>query len=150
MQLYIKIDTDNNIIGFVRDPAEGFIGPVELDPLEKIHKSKLRKYINDEVVLVDNQEYIIAKQSALNKRVKEDLISKSFVTTTTGKVFDGDEKSQDRMIRAISIAGLTGETVTEWKMYDNTIIVVTLDELKEAVIKAGKSMSNIWLDKTDQ
>lgn len=84
------------------------------------------------------------------KKLKERKVSNITVTTTSGKVFDGDEKSQDRMLRAISIAALTGETETEWKLYDNTIVIVTLDELKEAIIKAGKNMSNIWLNKTKQ
>jgi len=67
------------------------------------------------------------------------------VTASTGKVFDGDEKSQDRMTRAINIAAITGATSTKWKLADNTIVSVTLDELKEALALSGQAMSDIWL-----
>ena len=68
------------------------------------------------------------------------------VTTSTGKVFDGDEKSQDRMVRAIQIASITGQTTTNWKLADNSIVMVTLEELKEALTLAGQEMSELWLN----
>lgn len=67
------------------------------------------------------------------------------VTTSSGKTFDGDEKSQDRMVRAIQIAGIIGQTETTWRLADNTDVVVVLDELKEALALAGQEMSRIWL-----
>ena len=77
---------------------------------------------------------------------RENSVSKIAVTTTFGKTFDGDEKSQDRMLRAINIAVIAGQTETEWKLADNTIVMVTLDELKEALTLAGQEMSRIWLE----
>ena len=68
------------------------------------------------------------------------------VIVSSGKIFDGDEKSQDRMLRAINIAVITGQTETEWKLADNTVVMVTLDELKEALALAGQEMSRIWLE----
>ena len=61
-------------------------------------------------------------------------------------MFDGDEKSQERMLRAINIANITGQTTTQWKLADNSIVEVTLDELKEALSLAGQEMSRIWLN----
>ena len=78
--------------------------------------------------------------------IKERLVSRIKVTTDTGKVFDGDEKSQERILRAINIATITGDTTTQWKMADNTVVDVTLEELKEALALAGKEMSRIWLE----
>lgn len=77
---------------------------------------------------------------------KEIAVARIIVKTSTGKRFDGDEKSQDRMARTISIAAITGETSTLWKLADNTIVTVTLDELKEALALAGQEMSRIWLE----
>ena len=77
---------------------------------------------------------------------RENSVSKIAVTTTFGKTFDGDEKSQDRMLRAINIASITGQIETQWKLADNTIVTVTLEELKEALALAGKEMSRIWLE----
>lgn len=73
-------------------------------------------------------------------------INKIKVTTASGKEFDGDEISQDRMNRAVNIAMVTGQTITQWKLADNSIMNVTLDELKEALILSVQEMSRIWLD----
>ena len=65
--------------------------------------------------------------------------------TINNKVFDGDEKSQDRMLRAINIAAITGQTTTRWKLADNSKVEITLEELKEELSLAGQEMSRIWL-----
>jgi hypothetical protein len=85
------------------------------------------------------------KVSAYNKSVKERNVSRILVTSSLGNVFDGDELSQDRMIRAINIAKIDGDSSTYWKLADNTIVLVTLTELEEAVSLAGREMSLIWL-----
>jgi hypothetical protein len=79
------------------------------------------------------------------KKRKEYLVSRIAITTTSGKIFDGDEASQDRIMRAIQIAAITGLTETQWKLTDNAIVTVSLDELKEALSLSGQEMSRIWL-----
>lgn len=79
-------------------------------------------------------------------KTKQQLVSEIVVTTTTGKVFDGDELSQDRMLRALSIADLNGQTETQWKMADNSVQTVTREELKEALTLAGLAMGEIWIN----
>ena len=78
------------------------------------------------------------------KRAKTDAVA-AIVVVVNDKVFDGDEVSQGRMLRAIQIAAVTGESSTQWKLADNSIVEVTLAELKEALTRAGKEMSKIWL-----
>lgn len=78
-------------------------------------------------------------------RVNKVTAISSIVVQVGDKFFDGDEVSQGRMLRAISIANITGETSTEWKLANNVVATVTLDELKEALALSGKAMSNIWL-----
>ena len=78
------------------------------------------------------------------KKAKLDGVA-AIKITVDNKVFDGDEISQGRMLRAIQIAAVTGETTTTWKLADNSIVEVTLDELKEALALSGKEMSKIWL-----
>ena len=80
------------------------------------------------------------------KKRKMYIVSNILITTASGKIFDGDEKSQDRMVRAIQIASITGLTETQWKLANNEIVMVTLDELKEALALAGQEMSRIWLE----
>lgn len=77
---------------------------------------------------------------------KAKLEAVAAITVQVGdKIFDGDETSQGRMLRAIQIADVTGETVTMWKLADNRVVEVTLYELKEALMLSGKEMSKIWL-----
>ena len=80
------------------------------------------------------------------KKRKEYLVSRIAITTTSGKIFDGDEASQDRIMRAVQIAAITELTETQWKLANNEIVMVTLDELKEALALAGQEMSRIWLE----
>lgn len=84
--------------------------------------------------------------NAYLKNIKLSSVNSITVTTSAGKVFDGDEKSQDRMLRAINIASITGQATTQWKLADNSIEDVTIEELKEALSLAGQEMSRIWLN----
>lgn len=65
------------------------------------------------------------------------------VTTASGKVFDGDEKAQDRMTRAIS--SLDDVETTKWILANNDVVFVTKAELKEALRLAGAAMTEIWV-----
>lgn len=80
------------------------------------------------------------------KSNKNETVSNIVVTVSTGRSFDGDEKSQDRMLRAINIASIAGQIDMQWKLADNTVVIVTLDELKEALALAVQEMSRIWLE----
>ena len=42
--------------------------------------------------------------------------------------------------------GLRRKIGIQWVNTDNTIVMVTLDELKEALALAGQEMSRIWLE----
>lgn len=147
MSMFYKISDDGTAqIGFAQHDDGFKVYTAGEEPDELLVAMEVTRSKADEHIVHKNALRLIAEA----KQLKEKNVADIVVTTTTGKVFDGDEKSQDRMLRAISIAALTGETETEWKLYDNTIVIVTLDELKEAIIKAGKNMSNIWLNKTKQ
>jgi hypothetical protein len=78
-----------------------------------------------------------------NKVNRSELVSEITVTTLSGKTFDGDEDSQNRMARAIS-AGNAGDT-TGWKLADNTWEEnITWEELREALLLAGQAQTAIW------
>jgi len=70
-------------------------------------------------------------------------VSQITVTTALGKVFDGDEISQNRMARAVT-ASNAGDT-TQWILADNTQATVTHEELKEALLLAGEATIKIWM-----
>lgn len=87
--------------------------------------------------LIDKEKLIIAKEQ------RADYVSKIIVTVDDMQ-FDGDETSQDRMVRSI-IALNDGETV-QWVLADNTIAQVTRAQLREALRKAGAAQTAIWSD----
>jgi len=80
------------------------------------------------------QEAKVAKQLAL------DSIA---VTTTSGKVFDGRDIDQQRMMSAIMSADVVGITETYWKLTDNSVAMVTLVELKEALALSIQALGAI-------
>lgn len=70
------------------------------------------------------------------------------VTTSSGRTFDGDETSQNRMVRAI--IGLNAQaqdpvpTIT-WVLADNTPVQVTAAELTEALALSGAAQAAVWV-----
>lgn len=56
--------------------------------------------------------------------------------TVNGKVFDGDETARNDMATAILLADVTGQTATNWKLANNAIAEVTLQELQQALYEA--------------
>lgn len=76
------------------------------------------------------------------KALRTSEVDAIVVTTASGKTFDGDEKSQDRMARAI-VAMNDGTTL--WVLADNTPATVTRAELREALRLAGEAQTAIWV-----
>ena len=76
------------------------------------------------------------------KAARASLVDALVVTTSTGRKFNGDEASQNRMARAISSMD-EGDTVM-WVLADNTVALIGCSELKEALRMAGSKMTQIW------
>lgn len=77
------------------------------------------------------------------KRERTEAVKRITVTTAAGNEFDGDEKSQDRMARAI--IGMTESDLITWVLSNNTPIQVTRVELQEALRLAGEAQTAIWV-----
>ena len=60
-----------------------------------------------------------------------------------GLIFDGDEKAQERMTRAVVLADSMDET-TEWVLHNNTVATVTAAQLRQACKLAGKAQTELW------
>lgn len=67
------------------------------------------------------------------------------VTTAAGNTFNGDETSQDRMVRAIVALQATGTPFVVWVLADNTTIQATAAELTEALALAGAAQAALWV-----
>lgn len=74
---------------------------------------------------------------------REQAVQEITVTTAAGNEFDGDEKSQDRMTRAI--AAMSDTDTVPWVLADNSIIQVQKSELVEALKLAGMRMTELWV-----
>lgn len=82
-----------------------------------------------------------AEQAA--KADRTEAVANITVSTFSGKTFDGDEKSQGRMARAIVASEPLEETV--WVLADNTPAIVTREELQEALKFAGAKQTSLWV-----
>ena len=152
---YIRVNDENKVIahnGFLRTEEDDWI-KIYFDysyqpcTIGDFRSEYLPEFNTIREVPVD---YFLSERLAADKIRKEDDISNLVVTISTGKEFDGDEVSQERMVRAIQTADITGLTETQWKLADNTIVTVTLDELKEALALSAQEMSRIWLEQSEE
>lgn len=87
-----------------------------------------------------------AREAAKRERVA--YVSGIKVTTQSGRIFDGDETSQNRMARAIVALNAQPQdpvpTIT-WVLADNTSVQATAAELTEALALAGAAQAAVWV-----
>lgn len=88
-------------------------------------------------------EYVTNLRIQEAKALRQAEVDALVVTTASGKAFDGDEQSQDRMSRAIN--ALNPEETTTWVLSDNTPTLVSREELQEALRLAGAAQTAIWV-----
>lgn len=80
------------------------------------------------------------------KLEREAAVSRITVTTASGNTFDGDEVSQQRMSRAYTALQPKEEgATTPWVLHDNTSVLVTKEELLEALALAGQAQTDLWV-----
>jgi hypothetical protein len=90
------------------------------------------------------QEQPIYTLSREDKKELRQANVDSIVVQVGSKQFEGDEVSQNRMSRAIVALQAAGVDSTYWTLYDNSVSVVTLAELAEALIKSGMEQTRLW------
>ena len=91
-------------------------------------------------------EEIAAQELAQAKAGRAEAVSR-IIVEVDGMTFDGDETSQDRMTRAITMftsSGLPEDTTTSWVLADNTVAQVTIGQLTQALLLAGKKQTELW------
>ena len=90
----------------------------------------------------EQQQALMEKKKAL----RAEAVSKITVEVD-GMEFDGDETAQNRMARAITMFNannLPADTVTPWVLADNTVAEVTVAQLSQALLLAGKEQTALW------
>lgn len=79
------------------------------------------------------------------KWTRDTAVANIVVTTTSGRVFDGDEISQARLARAILGLQARPEVVTvKWILANNSVAEVSLSELQEALALAILRQTELW------
>lgn len=101
-------------------------------------------YTLDAETLAVNQAALAQRRLDEAKAARQSEVDALKVTTSTGKVFDGDEVSQGRMSRAILAADITGLTECVWILADSVPATITLAELKEALALSIQAQGAIW------
>lgn len=71
----------------------------------------------------------------------------AILVTVNGKTYQGDETSQDRMVRAIIAAESGGlSTIPFWVLADNTVYAdIPLAEFKQVLIDSMGAMAALWV-----
>ena len=89
----------------------------------------------------------LAEQELQQKKDERAEAVSRITVEVDGMVFDGDETAQDRMARAIMMFNannLPSDTVTPWVLADNTVAEVTVAQLSQALLLAGKEQTALW------
>ena len=97
------------------------------------------------VVARMTQEALEAKAIVEAKAAKVKALEELTVTTTNGNVFDANSDSITNMLAAVEASTILSTTENSWKLADNSIVVVSLDELKEALAKSIQAKGAIIL-----
>lgn len=89
----------------------------------------------------------LANEAMLKVKTERSDAVSCIIVEVDGMTFDGDETSQDRMTRAITMftsSGLPEDTTTSWVLADNTVAQVTIGQLTQALLLAGKKQTELW------
>jgi len=87
----------------------------------------------------------IQSQEEASKAIRAFLIDSIRVTTSSGKMFDGNDAAIVNMSAAIQASITLGVASTMWKMADNSVVEVTLQELQEALALSIQAKGKIIL-----
>ena len=89
----------------------------------------------------------VAEQNLIQAKSERSQAVSQITVEVDSMLFDGDEKSQERMARTITAATATGvsmDETTTWVLHDNTIAHPTIKQLATALRKAGEAQTILW------
>lgn len=92
----------------------------------------------EQITLLEQEQTILA-----SKQAKVNALITITVTTSSGKTFDGNETARNNMMSAIISSEFLGVTTANWKLADNTVALVSLLEVKEALALAIQRVGEI-------
>lgn len=89
-------------------------------------------------------DFEMAQDAVTAKKLRDAAVA-AIKVTVNGKVFDGDEVAQGRIARAVAAAESAAISAYQWKLADNSVVAVSLDELKQALALAFQAQSELWV-----
>lgn len=129
---YLKDPVSGEVFAFAADGSQDKFIPKELKLMTKaeIEAHLYPQPSNDQL-------------EEIAKNVKANNLSNITVTTQSGKTFDGNETARGDMLVALTVGEWINETQTYWKMANNDTLLVTKDELQEALTLAIQAKGRI-------
>ena len=86
---------------------------------------------------------VLAEEELARAKAERASAVAALTVEVDGMVFDGDEKAQERMSRAVNMADSMDEQ-TKWVLHDNTVAIVTAAQLRQACRLAGQKQTELW------
>lgn len=108
----------------------------ELDQQDSVRRFQI-------VGIPEPTEEELAAAALAQAKVKRAAAVAAITVEVDGMTFDGDEKAQERMARAVLMAE-SYEEKTAWVLADNTVAMVTADQLRRACRAAGQAQTALW------
>lgn len=91
-----------------------------------------------------NQAAAAVQAREAAKQARTAAVEAITVTTTTGKVFDGNPQALQNLTSAYVVGTANNIAATQWTLADNSRVLVTLAEIKEAMTLSGLEISLLW------
>lgn len=96
-------------------------------------------------VIEEKEEQTEEMRLALAKQIRANEV-RNITIDVEGMIFDGDEVSQGRLRNAIEAMKVSGKEEIEWKLADEKVALVTLEQLESAFVQAVETMNALWVD----
>jgi len=130
--------------GFTRQDDEGN----EIDVWKKLLDKEQAKEIYIQRLTQEDRDALAQQEHVEQfKHSRQQQLKSAVVTTSSGNLYDADEKSISRMTNAILAAQNEGVTELQWSLANTgtgVMTAVSIDDLKEAQKLAVQNMASIW------
>lgn len=94
------------------------------------------------VTLAEKNQRKVERDHVAWKQDREALVA-AIKVQVGDLVFQGDEVSQGRMARAV-IASASDSDAVEWTLADNTVVPISVSQLREVLRLASEQQTAIW------
>jgi hypothetical protein len=105
----------------------------------------MRDATDEEIAEIEARQRAAAEPTREELKEARQAAVDAIAVTVNGMVFDGDETSQGRMVRALRVADVTGQASCTWVLHDNTAADVTREDLAQALALAMQAQAAIWV-----